>query len=64
MDGAGHPKPELCDDLEGWGGQRGGGGFPREGAHVCLWPILLMYGKHYRNIVKQLSFSENKSTVF
>ena len=28
----------LCDDLEGWDGE-GGGGFRVEGTHVCLWSI-------------------------
>ena len=37
---AGNLKPVLCDSLEGWGGEtRRGGGFKREGTHVCLWPI-------------------------
>ena len=37
MNDTGHPEPLLCEDLEGWGGE--GGGFRREGTHVCLWPI-------------------------
>ena len=35
----GHPKPALCDNLEGWGWKEAGGGFRREGTYVCLWPI-------------------------
>ena len=30
-------KQVLADNLEGYGGERGG--FRREGTYVCLWPI-------------------------
>ena len=36
---AGSPKPELCDNLEGWDGEEVGGRFKREGTHVYLWLI-------------------------
>ena len=29
----------LCDNLEGWGGERVGGGFRMRGTHACLWLI-------------------------
>ena len=49
---AGHPKPVLCDNLEGWSGEGGRRGFKRKGTHVCLWPIYTEYGKNHHNIVK------------
>ena len=36
---AGNPKPELCDNLEGWDGEEVGGRFKREGTYVYLWLI-------------------------
>ena len=38
---SGHPKPVLCDKLEGQGrvGTEVRGGFRMEGTHVYLWPI-------------------------
>ena len=36
---SGHPKPMLCDHLEGWGVGKVGGGIRMEGTRVCLWPI-------------------------
>lgn len=33
------PKHMLCENLEGWGREGGGGEFRREGSHVCLWLI-------------------------
>ena len=36
---AGNPKPVLCNNLEGWGGEGGGRGLQEWGTHVCLWPI-------------------------
>ena len=36
---AGHPKPVLCDNLEGWGGEEVGGGFRVGGTHAYLWQI-------------------------
>ena len=35
---AGHSKPVLCDNLEGWAGREVERGFRREETHVCLWP--------------------------
>ena len=37
MHGAGHPKPELWDNLGGWGGEGGGRGFRMEGTQVYAW---------------------------
>ena len=34
MYNAGHPKPVLCDNLEGWGGERGGSGV-RDRGDTC-----------------------------
>ena len=42
MHEAGHPKPVLWDNLEGWGEEGGGIGGLRIGGvttHVHLWPI-------------------------
>ena len=36
---AAHPKPVLCNNLKGWGGEGGGRDFKMEGTHVYLWPI-------------------------
>ena len=35
MCNAGHPKPVLCDNLEGWGGERGGRGL-RDRGDTCI----------------------------
>ena len=35
---SGHPELVLCDDLEGRGGE-GGGGVQDDGTQVCLQPI-------------------------
>ena len=35
MYNAGHPKPVLCDNLEGWGGERGGSGV-RDRGDTCM----------------------------
>ena len=37
---AGNPKPVLCGNLEGWGGEGGGRAVQDGGTHVYLWPIL------------------------
>ena len=39
MHEAGHSKPVLWDNPEGWGGDGVGRGFQDEGAHVHLWLI-------------------------
>ena len=41
MHEAGHPKPVLWDNPEGWGGEGGGRGLQDAGGweHVYLWPI-------------------------
>ena len=42
---AGHPKPELCDNVERSGGEGGG--------HMYAYGrFILMYGKNHHNIVK------------
>ena len=54
---AGHPKPVLCDSLEGWGGEgrgwvgrEGVGGWLRmEGTGVCLWPIHVDLWQNHHN---------------
>ena len=52
MHDAGHSKPVLWDNPEGWGGEgSGGGGVQNEGTHVHPWLIHLMYSKNH-NIVK------------
>ena len=37
MSEAGHPKPVLWDNLEGWSGEGGGRGVQDGGSHVHLW---------------------------
>ena len=46
MHEAGHSKPVLWDNPEGWGGNRGGRGGQYGGGHIytCGW-FMLMYGK-------------------
>ena len=39
MHDAGNPKPVLCDNLLGWGGEGGERGVQERGAHVYLWLI-------------------------
>ena len=52
MHEAGHPKPVLWDNPEGWGGE-GGGREVQDGGHMytCPW-FTLMYGKNHHNIIK------------
>ena len=50
-------KPGLCNNLEGWDGERGGRQVKREGPYVYLWLIYLMFGRNQHNTVKQLSFN-------
>ena len=49
---AGHPKPVLCDSLEGWGGE--GGGWVRGSGwrgHVYAYGrFMLIYGKNHHNV--------------
>ena len=42
----------LCDDLEGWGGEGGGG--VQGGGDTCMpyGQFILMCGKNHHNIVK------------
>ena len=53
MDEAGHAKPVLWDNLEGYGGEGGGRGF-RMGENTCIHygRFMLMYGKNHHNIAK------------
>ena len=39
MHEAGHPKPVLWDNPEGWGGEEGGRGIQDGRIHVYLWQI-------------------------
>ena len=50
---AGHSKPVLWDNPEGWGGRLVEGVFRRQGGHMYTrgW-FMLMYGKNHLNIVK------------
>ena len=41
-----------------------GGGSPGRGHMYAYGQFMVMYGKNYHNIEKQLSSSENKSIVF
>ena len=52
MHEAGHSKPVLWDNTEGWGGEAGRRGF-RTGGHMYThgW-FMSMYGKNHYNIVK------------
>ena len=52
MHGAGHPKPELWDNLGGWGGEGGGTGFRRRGHRYTRGRVISMYGKNHHDIVK------------
>ena len=45
---AGHPKPVLRDNPEGWGGRGGGRG---KHLYTC-GQFVSMYGKNHHNIVK------------
>ena len=52
MHEAGHPKPRLYDNQEGWDGDGVGGGFRMEGTHVYLWQIHIdTQQKNTHNIV-------------
>ena len=52
MYNAGHPKAVLCDNLEGWGGERCERGFQDGGEHKYAYgQFILMYGKNHHNIV-------------
>ena len=45
----GNPKPVLCENLEGWGGEGGAGGR----RHVYAYDqFMLMYGRGHQNTVK------------
>ena len=61
MHEAGHPKPWLCDNLEGWDGDGVEGGFRMEGTHVYLWPIhidiLRSISKNTKYLKKQKTYT-------
>ena len=59
-DDEGSPKPALCDELEGWGGEGGGRGFSKEGTHVCLWLIHPDEWQNHHSFGKHLSYNENE----
>ena len=52
MHDAGHPKPVLWDNLEGWGREGGGRGHDGGGHMHVYSQFKLMYGKNHYNIVK------------
>ena len=52
MHEAGHPKPVLWDNPEGYGGEGGERGAQHGGnMYTCGW-FMSMYGKNHHNIVK------------
>ena len=40
MSDAGNPRPVLCEDMEGWGGEKGGGRGVQEGTMTEAITIL------------------------
>ena len=63
MHEAGHSKPGLWDNAEGYGGEGGWGGL-QDGGQADIWiPVAdscQCMAKKNHNIVKQLSSNENK----
>ena len=55
MHEAGHPKPVLWDNAEGWGGEAGGREVQDGGTHMHGGWFMLMYGRNHHNVVKKLS---------
>ena len=52
MHDAGHSKPVLWDNPEGWGGKGQGSGV-QDGGHMCTCgQFMSVYGKNYHNVVK------------
>ena len=49
---AGHSKPVLWDNPEGWGEEGMGEGFRMVGHMYTQGWFMLMYGKNHHNIVK------------
>ena len=49
---AGHPKPVLCDNVEGWSGEGSGQGLQDEGDTYAYDQFMLMFGKNHHNIVR------------
>jgi len=54
MHEAGHPRPVLWDNPEGWDREGGGRGVQGGGTHVYLWPFQVYARQNHHNIVKQL----------
>ena len=55
MHEAGHPKPVLWDNAEGWGGEGGGNGVQDGGAHVHPSLIYVVWQKpQYCTIINLL----------
>ena len=51
MPEAGHSKPLLWDNPEGWGGE-GRGREVQDAGHMCTpGRLMSMYGKNYHNVV-------------
>ena len=53
MPDTGHPKPVLCDNLDGWGGVGGRRRvFRMEGHMNAYGHFIFMYGKNHHTTVK------------
>ena len=55
MHEAGHSKPVLWDNPEGWGREGGRSGVQDAGTHVHQWLIHVNVCQKHHNIVRQLS---------
>ena len=64
---AGHPKPVVCDTLEGRGGEGRGRGLRREGTRVHPWPIQIDVWRkpshYYKVVILQLKQINLKKSV-
>ena len=61
MHEAGHSKPMHWNNPEKWDGEGGGRWVQDRGTQVHPWLVhLSKYGKNHHNIVKQLTYNENK----
>ena len=52
MHDAGHPKPVLWNNPEGYGREGGGRGVQDGGTRESLWPIHVDVSQKHHNIVK------------
>ena len=54
-------KQELCNNLEGWGGEGDEREVQEGGGHMYTYGwFMLMFGRNQQNSVKQLSFNKKK----